>query len=172
MRRFLAILVFIGLSFIAFAQTVEVQHLSERRTLVRTDGGSGVLLLPVQESSPEASIKVLADTDLWQTINVRLATDKVDYFVPLDLGQWKTKSVLLDITSARGHLLERDKVFRFFRTSGSRALPSRIPLRSFFWLDERSKRNGLQGRLVASVLPVQPIRKYLGEHDLGACRLT
>ena len=78
MRRFLAILVFIGLSFIAFAQTVEVQHLSERRTLVRTDGGSGVILLPVQESALEASIKVLADTDLWQTINVRLATDKVD----------------------------------------------------------------------------------------------
>ena len=51
------------------------------------------LLLPVEEKAEIAHIRVLKDNNIRQTLNVRLAVDKVDYFVPLELK----KADLLDI---------------------------------------------------------------------------
>ncbi len=81
----------------ALAQDVRVETLSERHALVRVDGGGRYLLLPVQESAPEATVNVLADTRKERDFTVRLAMDKVDYLVPLDLGGLAGRKVILDI---------------------------------------------------------------------------
>jgi levanase/fructan beta-fructosidase len=52
------------------------------------------LLLPVEEKAEIAHIRVLKDNNVCQTLNARLAVDKVDYFVPLELK----KADLLDIS--------------------------------------------------------------------------
>jgi levanase/fructan beta-fructosidase len=64
----------------------------------RVKVSSKYLLLPVQEKVENANVRVLVDNQQMQSFNVKLAVDKVDYFVPLDLGRLKSKDVLLDIT--------------------------------------------------------------------------
>lgn len=56
------------------------------------------LLLPVQEREDNANIRVLANNKEVQSLNVRLAVDKVDYYVPLDIKRFDSKELLLDIT--------------------------------------------------------------------------
>ena len=69
--------------------------LGENHAMLRISQDNKYLLLPVQEKQENAAIAVLdSKNDMVQRLNVRLAVDKVDYFVPLKLkgGQ------LLDIT--------------------------------------------------------------------------
>ena len=61
------------------------------------------LLLPVQEREENATIRVLANNMEVKTLNVRLAVDKVDYWVPLEIRKEQLASkngdeLLLDIT--------------------------------------------------------------------------
>ena len=55
------------------------------------------LLLPVQEREDNANIRVLRDGQQVKSLNVRLAVDQVDYYVPLDI-QRLGSDLLLDIT--------------------------------------------------------------------------
>lgn len=73
--------------------------LSGSHAMVRTGAESRYVLLPVEEKVEICNIRVLADNSLAQTFNVRLAVDKIDYYVPFDLSQYKGKSVILDIHS-------------------------------------------------------------------------
>ena len=73
---------------------VEIMHLSPDNTLVRVEKDARLLLLPVQESNPDARIDILVDGKTDRTINVRLATAKTDYTVPLDLSAYKGKDVV------------------------------------------------------------------------------
>ena len=59
---------------------------------------SHYLLLPVQEKEEVANVRVLADNEQVHSFNVKLAVDKVDYFVPLDIRRFKVSNLLLDIT--------------------------------------------------------------------------
>jgi levanase/fructan beta-fructosidase len=63
----------------------------------RVEVKSRYLLLPVQEREDNATIKVLSDNQQVQKLNVRLAVDKVDYYVPLDIQRFGSSEVLLDI---------------------------------------------------------------------------
>ena len=56
------------------------------------------LLLPVQEREENANIRVIMAGQQVQSLNVRLAVDKVDYYVPLDIQRFGAKELLLDIT--------------------------------------------------------------------------
>ena len=56
------------------------------------------LLLPVQEREENATISVLANNQQVQELNVKLAVDQVDYYVPLDIERFGAKQLLLDIT--------------------------------------------------------------------------
>ena len=69
--------------------------MGENHAMLRISQDNKYLLLPVQEKQENAAIAVLdSKNDMMQRLNVRLAVDKVDYFVPLEIkgGQ------LLDIT--------------------------------------------------------------------------
>ena len=54
------------------------------------------LLLPVQEREEIATIKVLVDNQQVKTLNVKLAVDKVDYFVPLLIADEKINTKMGD----------------------------------------------------------------------------
>ena len=68
--------------------------LGEKHAMLKVKQGEKFLLLPVQESEDIAAIAVVnSKNDMARRLNVKLATDRVDYYVPLELkGAW-----LLDI---------------------------------------------------------------------------
>lgn len=63
---------------------------------MRAEGNSRYVLLPVQESSEITNVKVIVDNNVVKTLNVKLATDNIDYYVPLDISKLDGKKVLFD----------------------------------------------------------------------------
>ena len=80
------------------AVTVKAQDamiLGENHAMLRVKQGTRYLLLPVQEKEENAHIAGLDEqNEMVKRLNVRLAVDKVDYLVPLEIGN----AQLLDIT--------------------------------------------------------------------------
>ena len=72
--------------------------LSGHHAMMSVDTQKRYILLPVEEKESETKIKVIKDGHSMQAINVRLATGKPDYYVPLDISQFGTDGkVLLDL---------------------------------------------------------------------------
>ena len=85
----------------AQAQAQSPMILGENHAMLRLEQGKRYLLLPVQEKEENAHIAVLDErNEMVKRLNVRLAVDKVDYWVPLEIKneKVKSKSLLLDIT--------------------------------------------------------------------------
>ena len=74
------------------------QVLGKSHAIQRVEVKNHYLLLPVQEREDNANIRILANNQQVQSLNVRLAVDKVDYYVPLDIQRFGAKDLLLDIT--------------------------------------------------------------------------
>ena len=76
----------------AFAQKMNIEHKGDT-TIVKVENPTKYLLLPIQEEKDEA--QVLLDTgskdDTW--MDVRLAQNGSDYYVPFALGKGKTATV-------------------------------------------------------------------------------
>ena len=87
-----------------FARGLRVDDLGNRNVIVRVnDLSKKYLLLPVQEDAPESGIYVTVDGVAEAVRNVRLAIDRVDYMVPLELSAYEGKVVALDIHVGEGH---------------------------------------------------------------------
>ena len=90
--------VLIALASIGTACAQETQFLSNNHCLYRIQQDGKCLLLPVQESAEMSNIKVIAGNKQLKAINVRLAMNKVDYYVPLYLDEFNgEKTLALDI---------------------------------------------------------------------------
>lgn len=94
------------------AQTAQdgmrIQYLGNNRTLVQVDQPKTYLLLPVEESAPEASVNMLVNGKIVQNLRVRLALSKVDYLVPVDLTPYKDEGLAFDITTDNSRTNVRD----------------------------------------------------------------
>ena len=95
MNRILTWMVAVLAAITALAQTPQI--LSDNHAMLRVDASGKYLLLPVQEKEENANVRIIVDNQQVQALNVRLAVDKVDYFVPLDIRRFGSKMVLLDI---------------------------------------------------------------------------
>ena len=82
-------------------QAQEVQFLSNNHSLyrIKSDNQSKkYLLLPVQESAEVSNIKVIGSSRQLKTLNVRLANNHIDYYVPLCLQEFDDeKGLMLDV---------------------------------------------------------------------------
>jgi len=95
MKKFLTLfMMLLAVQLSANAQRI----LGKNHAMKQVKVGSHYLLLPVQEREDNASIKVIANNREVQTFNVKLAVDKVDYYVPLDIRRFGEEELLLDIT--------------------------------------------------------------------------
>lgn len=95
-RNILSVL--IALASIGTACAQETQFLSSNHCLYRIQQKDKCLLLPVQESAEMSNIKVIACNKQMKSLNVRLAMNKVDYYVPLYLDEFnEEKTLALDI---------------------------------------------------------------------------
>lgn len=91
---------FIGMMLMAgmVASAQEAQFLSNNHCLYRITQDGNYLLLPVQESAEMSNVKVIANNAQLKTFNVKLASTHIDYYVPLDLGEFKgQKGLMLDV---------------------------------------------------------------------------
>jgi len=86
------------LSGTAVCRAQHPQILSPTHAMLRLDVSARYLLLPVEERQPNVRMRVVADNAEVQALNVRMAVDTVDYYVPLDIRRFGVSSLLLDIT--------------------------------------------------------------------------
>jgi levanase/fructan beta-fructosidase len=93
MKKLLTLMTTLLMAMSMNAQTPMI--LGENHAMLKLEPGKVYLLLPVQEKVENAHIAVLDErNEMVKRLNVKLAVDKVDYFVPLEIK----KAQLLDIT--------------------------------------------------------------------------
>lgn len=74
-----------------------VKHLGDKQSLMRFASANKYLLLPIQESAPEARLNILENQKNVSTIHAKLAVDNIDYFVPVDLSAYDTNALVINI---------------------------------------------------------------------------
>ena len=93
MKKTILMLMAVMMALATKAQ-VKPTVLGDKHAMLKVKQGEKYLLLPVQESEDIAAIAVLdGKNDMAKRLNVKLAIDRVDYFVPLELKG----AALLDI---------------------------------------------------------------------------
>ena len=104
MKRILLIFISLALPLMVRAQDLRVDDLGNRNVIVRVnDLTKNYLLLPVQEDVHESAVFVTVNGVAEPVRHVRLAVDRVDYMVPLELAPYAGKTVALDIHVGDGH---------------------------------------------------------------------
>lgn len=98
LRKLQALLIcsiFMNISLLALAAdpSLLIKDLGEGHCLVRVNTTQKYLLLPVEDASPDVRISMIADNKEVKSFDVRLAINKVDYFVPVDLSDYSGKLV-------------------------------------------------------------------------------
>lgn len=82
----------------AAESSVSVRHLANEQNIVFVKGAKKYLLLPVQDNAPESKVCIVVDNRQQGVVaNVRLARDKVDYYVPFDLSAYEGKDISIDV---------------------------------------------------------------------------
>ena len=95
LKTFAALAAFLMIGISAKAQIQSPEHLSDTHTMLRISAAKQLLLLPVEEKEENAHVDIICDNRVVKSFNIRLAVDKVDYLVPLELTGMS--NVLLDI---------------------------------------------------------------------------
>lgn len=99
-KSLLSIALGLSLTVQGAENSMVVKHLANEQNIILLDSVKKFLLLPVQEKAPEGKVNIIVNNEfqLEQNINIRLAREKVDYYVPLDLSAYQGKSVSVDVT--------------------------------------------------------------------------
>ena len=100
MNRLMTMIVAAVLMGTSAQAQVQPKVLGESHAMMRVEQGKKYLLLPVQEKEENAHIAVLdGRNEMVKRLNVRLAVDKVDYWVPLNLTPALPTSLRLEGSS-------------------------------------------------------------------------
>lgn len=85
-----------AVSLNAYSQKVDLQRqpLGDNNSLIRLDKTKRYLMLPIQDSAPEARLRFVNGNSEINTFNIRLAHTQVDYTLPLDLAELGSISAL------------------------------------------------------------------------------
>ncbi|RXE70582.1 DUF4980 domain-containing protein [Muribaculaceae bacterium Isolate-002 (NCI)] len=91
------------------ADGIDISHLGTNNTLVRvTDGNSRYVLFPVEESVDDATLNLLLDGKQEKTLRIRLARNRVDYYVPFDISAYKDSKIIFDVVTTQGRASVRE----------------------------------------------------------------
>lgn len=67
------------------ATDMNIKYMGQGHSILTPERTAKYLLLPIEEASSESRISVCVDNQVKENINVRLAKDKVDYYMPYEL---------------------------------------------------------------------------------------
>lgn len=87
------ILMSISVSVQAADPSLVIKNLGEGHCLVLVNTAQKYLLLPVEDASPDVRISMIVNNKEVKNFDVRLAINKVDYFVPVDLSGYSDKQI-------------------------------------------------------------------------------
>ena len=138
---------------------LKVKHLANEQNIIDIPCAGKYLLLPVQDNAPEGKIYIVKDNEYVssQPVNIRLAREQVDYYVPLDLSAFAGESVRIDVQGMPAPSICWKHI----------SLSDEFDSSNCLRMDERPERDVLQGRGISPLLPAQSVRKHLGQHALG-----
>lgn len=88
-----------SLSVQGMGSKLVVKHLANEQNIVVLGSAKKFLLLPVQDDAPEGKVNIVVNNEgqLAQSMNIRLARERVDSYVPLDLSAYVNQNVSIDI---------------------------------------------------------------------------
>lgn len=88
-----------SLSVQGMESNLVVKYLANEQNIVVLDSVKKFLLLPVQDDAPEGKVNIVVNNEgqLAQSMNIRLARERVDSYVPLDLSAYVNQKVSIDI---------------------------------------------------------------------------
>ena len=132
-------------AFTACVQTKEnirLEHVNDTTTIVHIQNPSKYLLLPVQETSAEGKVKLDTGNPADMAMDVRLAVDSADYFVPFELPEGADEATVVigkvNKNAACWNLIEMSDTFDVTNTDYYRPLYHHTPL--YGWMNDA---NGL-----------------------------
>ena len=98
---------FLGMASVVQADSLwTVRHLVSEQNIVSLDVTEDYLLLPIQDDAPEGKICVVKDNEQKGTLmNVRLARERVDSYVPFELSAYKGQHISIDIQGVPANAL-------------------------------------------------------------------
>ena len=99
-RKTLCMGIFLCAGLMAGAQgNLHIRHLANEQNIVVLDSVKKFLHLPVQDDAPEGKVNIVINNkgQFAQSMNVRLAREKIDSYVPLDLSAYVDQNVSIDI---------------------------------------------------------------------------
>lgn len=104
-QNLLAILLVLLFSVPATAQGLKMERLPGDYVGLHlsAEEQSKYLLLPIEETAHESQITIVADGQLCRTLNVRIASNKIDYYLPLHLDEFRGKEVMMYIHFSINH---------------------------------------------------------------------
>ena len=95
----------------AKAQALDIRHLVNEQNIISIENPKRYLLFPVQESAPEARVVLVSDNrSVKPGFTVRLARERVDYFVPVDLSAYAGKRISIDVQGVPGMAMCWEKI--------------------------------------------------------------
>ena len=83
-------------SFGATSNDFKINHMANESNSVVLEATNKYLLLPIQENAPEAKVGIIKNnvhTGVYS--NVRLARERVDYYVPYDISEYNIEVNIL-----------------------------------------------------------------------------
>lgn len=89
----LSLLLFIGSICQAQNDGIKVSPLGPRGHILEVEEHKDYVLFPVQESASDVPVKVIVNNDLDITVNIKIAVDSVDYYVPFHMKPYEGKNV-------------------------------------------------------------------------------
>lgn len=98
---------FLGLTSVVQADSSwTIRHLVSEQNIVSLDVTEDYLLLPIQDDAPEGKIYIVKDNEQKGTLmNVRLARERVDSYVPFELSAYKGQHISIDIQGVPANAL-------------------------------------------------------------------
>lgn len=98
---------FLGMTSVVQADSSwTIRHLVCEQNIVSLDVTEDYLLLPIQDDAPEGKICVVKDNEQKGTLmNVRLARERVDSYVPFALSAYKGQHISIEIQGVPGTAL-------------------------------------------------------------------
>ena len=97
MKQILITTLLILMGCVSSVALSQVQVLGDRHAMQRISGQKNYLMLPVEEDEEGAHVKIIHNNKIVKEFNVRLAVNKVDYYVPVDISVINGKDALIDV---------------------------------------------------------------------------